>query len=152
MHLVILGNGAAAISAVRTIRKKDKGMQISLVFKENVPYYSPAVLPYYVEGKISRQSLFPEGWDFYKENRIEIVAGKRVNTLIAKEKKVKLDDNSEIFYDKLFFATGAFPFLLALVGIMIKLGNYFFFELKDINFEFLEASTILRKCGKDLVG
>jgi len=111
-------------------------MQISLVFKENVPYYSPAVLPYYVEGKISRQSLFPEGWDFYKENRIEIVAGKRVNTLIAKEKKVKLDDNSEIFYDKLLIATGASPFVPALDGINNK-GVFVFRTLSD-------AENILR--------
>ena len=87
MHLVILGNGAAAISAVRTVKRKNRKIKITLISKENVPYYSPAILPYYLEGKVRRQDLFPEKWDFYRKNKIEIIMGKKVKHINPQEKK-----------------------------------------------------------------
>ena len=87
-HIVILGNGGAAISAVKTIRKRDKNIKLTMVSKEKESFYSLVALPYYIGGKISRESLLRHGEEFYVKNKIKKIFGKEVIKLKDRTQKI----------------------------------------------------------------
>ncbi len=62
MEIVIIGNSIASISAIREIRKWNSKSLITVIARESLdlktPYYSPVVLPYYIEGRLSKEDLF----------------------------------------------------------------------------------------------
>ena len=70
LKIVISGGRGGGISAVKTIREKNENIEITLISKEDVSYYSRGVLRYYIKGKILSEALFPRGWNFYKENKL----------------------------------------------------------------------------------
>lgn len=115
--ILILGNGGAAISAVKTIRKVDKEITIGILAKEKEIFYSPVLLPYYVQGTIERDDLFVLGYKFYQKNSISLQLESNIRKLNAKDKQVTLGDGSRIIYDKLVIATGASPSMPDFKGI-----------------------------------
>lgn len=123
MEIVIIGNSIAGVSAVREIRKWDKKSSITVISKESLdptmPYYSPVVLPYYIEGTLSKENLFSIRADFYKEMNVKLVLGERVIGVEPKE-KIVLTDKGRYFYDKLLIASGASPRVLDIPGARNK--------------------------------
>ena len=57
MRYVILGNGAAGISAAETLRSLDELSEITIISEENVPTYTKFLLPDYV-GETSQGKTF----------------------------------------------------------------------------------------------
>ena len=74
-HLII-GNGAAALSAVKAIREVDSASRITLVSAENHYAYSPVLLTYYVSQKIKRSALFLTDQRCYQQYGVELILGK----------------------------------------------------------------------------
>jgi len=111
MHVVIIGAGAAGVSAAETIRKHDTTSEITVISKERNLPLSPVALPEYIEGKISKKQLFL--WDnkFIKKYHIELILGRTVVSVHQNEKKIIMDDGSALLYDKLLIASGASPIL-----------------------------------------
>ncbi len=123
MQILIIGNSVACVSAIREIRKWDKKSSITVISKESLdpamPYYSPVVLPYYIEGKLSKENLFSIRMDFYEEMRVNVNLGERVIAVEPKE-KVVVTEKSKYFYDKLLIASGASPRILDIPGAKNK--------------------------------
>lgn len=109
MHIVIIGAGAAGISAVETIRKYDESLEITVINKENTLPYSLVALHEYIIGNISKEKLYLWDKKFIKKKNINLILGKVVVNVLPNAKKIVLDDNSTIKYDKLLIATGAVP-------------------------------------------
>lgn len=112
MEIVIIGNSIASVSAIREIRKWDSKSSITVVTRESLdlkaPYYSPVVLPYYIEGKLSKENLFSIREDFYKMMGVDLKLGERVVSVDPKG-KIVLTEKREYKYDKLLIASGASP-------------------------------------------
>jgi nitrite reductase (NADH) large subunit len=70
MHLLIIGNGAAAVAAAEAARQGDAGCRITLVSRETEPFYSPCPLAEYVEASLPREHLFQRNAAFYKDQGI----------------------------------------------------------------------------------
>ena len=141
--VLIIGKSAVALSAIRTIRARDEKIGISVVSKEQGPFYSPVLLPYYISGKIAKKELFALGADFFDKNAIKTNFGKKVEKLKAKEKVVVLDDGKQIGYEKLIIGTGASPYIPPIKGIESK----GVFSLRTLN----DADLILEHLGKHAV-
>jgi len=110
MKIVILGNGPAAVSAAETIREIDGGAEIVMISKEDAPLYSPCPLAEYVEGSVSRESLFLRDRAFYAANRIETLFGCSVTKIDTVRRRVHYKGQKapgSINYDRLLIATGA---------------------------------------------
>lgn len=118
--ILILGKGGVSLSAIRTIRAGEKEVRIAVVSKENGPFYSPVLLPYYLSGEIPRKTLFALGADFFERNSADTYFGRKLEIVRAKNKKVLLDDGAQISYEKLIIGTGASPSIPPIKGIKNK--------------------------------
>ena len=110
MKIVIIGNGPAAVSAAETVRQIDGGCEIVMISKEDTPLYSPCPLAEYVEGSVSRDSLFLRDKAFYASNRIETLFGCSVTRIDTAARRVHYagpKGTGSVEYGRLLIATGA---------------------------------------------
>jgi NAD(P)H-nitrite reductase large subunit len=114
-HL-ILGNSAAALSAVKVIRENDSTSNITLVSAENHYAYSPVLLPYYVSKKIKRSALFLADERFYQQNGVELILGNPATRVDPPNRQVTLANSEVLDYDNLLIATGSSPKALGIPG------------------------------------
>jgi nitrite reductase (NADH) large subunit len=106
---VIIGNSAAALSAIRAIRKKDWSSSITLVSAENCNAYSPVLTTYYIGHKINRNDLFVTDAQFYQDLHVQTKFGSKVTGIETDKQVIHIEDNGIVEYDKLLIATGASP-------------------------------------------
>jgi NAD(P)H-nitrite reductase large subunit len=111
MRIVIIGAGAAGVSAAETIRKQNEDVEITVINEEDSLPYSPVALPEFIEGKISREQLYLWNDDYLRKTKISYVRGKTVISVDVNAKKVIAEDESVFPYDKLLIATGARPII-----------------------------------------
>jgi len=104
--IVIIGNSAAGLSAVKTIRKLSSTAGIALIDREDCPAYSRVLTPYYIGGKTSRENLFIEEPSFYRLNGIHTFFGRTAVGIDPDDRTVVLDDGTGIGYTSLLIATG----------------------------------------------
>lgn len=104
---VIIGNSAAGLQAVRTLRKHARDVSIAIIDRENHPAYSRVLTPYYVGGKTDRDNLFIVGHDYYQQKEITTLFGKNVISLDPDNHMLEMDDGARVAYGKLLLATGA---------------------------------------------
>lgn len=109
MRHVIIGNGGASLSAIRSIRAKDRDGSITVVSNEVQDAYSPVLTTYYIAGRIPRSGLFVADRQFYEEQRVQTILGSPAVAIDTAKQRVTLDDNQSVPYDTLLIATGGTP-------------------------------------------
>lgn len=109
MHIVIVGNGPAALSAVEAIREKDEACDITILSLEAERAYTPCFLAKHVAGKIESDVMALKCDDFYESHRVELISGQAVTAVVPQDNAVVLADGSRVHYDKLLLACGADP-------------------------------------------
>lgn len=129
-QFVIIGNSAAGIAAVEAIRKSDKESKIIVLSDEPYASYCRCLISYYLSQEVKEDKLLYRPDNFYKENNIELLLGKKVTRVDPKKNRIVLEDKSQISYDYLLIATGAHPKFPELKGIK-KEGVFGFRTIKD---------------------
>lgn len=104
---VIIGNSAAGLQALRTLRRHDKRVSIALIDREDCPAYSRVLTPYYIGGHIAREGLNIVDHSFYEEWGVTPVFGHSVVSIDPEKHSLQLEDGREICFKKLLIATGA---------------------------------------------
>ncbi|MFQ5434887.1 MAG: FAD-dependent oxidoreductase, partial [Anaerolineae bacterium] len=102
---VIVGNGAAGVTAAETVRQQDPGGEITIVGKEPYPIYSRPGLAYVLTSDIPAQQIYARSPEWYTHFRIQFVHG-RANRLDTIYQKLFLADGRILRYDRLLIATG----------------------------------------------
>ena len=120
IHIVIIGNSAAAINAVEIIRKHNNEAKITMVSDEKENAYSPILTTYYIGDKVDKDGMHFKDESFYINNKINRKFGNKVVDIDPEDKKVYLNNNETINYDKLLIATGASPYLPDIKGLNKK--------------------------------
>lgn len=115
-HLII-GCGAAALSAACRIREVAPDDEIKLVSKEEHPPYSLAALPYLISGKLDEQGLWRAGEDQLQRARPALALGREVIGMQPEEKQVIYSDGGRERYDTLLIASGAHPVKPNIAGL-----------------------------------
>ncbi|MHC1636023.1 MAG: NAD(P)/FAD-dependent oxidoreductase [Candidatus Methanospirareceae archaeon] len=135
MKVVIVGGGAAGVSAIETIRRlEEKGMiseevNITMV-TEDKKIYSPCIFPYFLADEVDEDGVLFRDVDFYERMRVRTIF-KRAGRVDTERKRVILEDGGEESYDKLLIATGSSPISPQIKG-MDKEGVFFFHSFKDV--------------------
>lgn len=103
---LIIGAGAAGISAVEAIRSLDSIGEVTQVCDEQAGYYSRPGLAYLLTGEIAEDCLYPfQKADFNRLNVHTIHA--RVKRILPAEHQVELENGKYLPYRKLLIAVGA---------------------------------------------
>ncbi len=109
---LIIGGGVAGVTAAETIRGRDKEGTIGLVNDEPYTLYSRVMLskPAFFLEKIPFDSVWLKNKEWYGQNNVTFLGGKKAVGLDTAAKIVTLEDGPEggqkIGYEKLLLATG----------------------------------------------
>jgi NAD(P)H-nitrite reductase large subunit len=104
---VIVGNSAAGLQALRTLRKYAADASVAIIDREDCPAYSRVLTPYFVGGKTERDNLFIVDRDYYNQTGLTTLFGRNAVALDVDGRQLELDDGSRVSFGKLLLATGA---------------------------------------------
>lgn len=116
-RIVVIGNGAAAIHAIRAAREAGFSGDIHQVSDVDGPAFNPMLSPYYLKGRIPWDRCFPFGKDFYQRHDILCHFGSPVEFLDPVEKEIRTADGERLSYDRCLIATGADPVIPPVPGL-----------------------------------
>jgi NAD(P)H-nitrite reductase large subunit len=108
-HLLVLGNSAAALTAVRVYRAHGGAARVTMVSAEACPAYSPVLTTYYLREKIGEEALYLCTPADYRGLDVDCRLGVAAVELDAEAQSVVCSDGSTERYDQLLIATGARP-------------------------------------------
>jgi NADH oxidase (H2O2-forming) len=116
--IVIIGSGAAGMTAASSARVQDPGSEITVFTEEEHISYSPCAIPFVLEGKIKDfPSIIMHDPEFYrKERRIDVRTKIKVTAVDVDKKTVTLADGTVVLYDSLVLATGGTVFVPPIEG------------------------------------
>lgn len=110
MKYVVIGASAAGINGIRELRKLDQESEIVLISKDK-DIYSRCILHHYLSGIRTLEQLNFAEHDFESLYNVQWIKGQACTGVNPQEKKVSLEDGSEVTYDKLLIATGSHSFI-----------------------------------------
>lgn len=105
--ILIIGNSAAGISAIKTIRKLNKDVTVGLIDRENCPAYSRVMTPYFLGKKCDKDGLFIADEKFYRDNDVYTIFGETAVKIDLDRRAVVLERGKTVYFDRLIIATGA---------------------------------------------
>ena len=131
MHVVIVGNSAAGLSALESFRRHDTSARVTIVSAETGRPYSRVILPYALRGRVAREGLFirPEG--YYVGLEADTVLGATVDRVDVSERRLQLADGGTLAFDRLLLAPGSRPFAPPIEGLAGP-GVHGFWTLEDM--------------------
>jgi len=106
IHYLIIGNGAAGVSAAEVIRQRDKRGRITILTDEPYLLYSRPGIAYVINGQVTPEKIITRQASFYKEHRFELKM-QRVVQLDVLGQHAHLQNGEIIDYDVALLATGA---------------------------------------------
>ena len=110
MSYVVVGASAAGINAAKTLREINKDIEIILVSKDE-HVYSRCILHHFLDGRRNIDDLDFSPAEFFEKYDVKWIKGVEVTAIDTKEKKLKLDNGENLYYEKVLLATGASSFL-----------------------------------------
>lgn len=114
---VVIGASLTGAKAAQTLRDEGFAGRITLIGEETArPYERPPLSKGYLLGKDDRSTIFVHNHDWYDQNSVELLLGRRATGLDRTDHEVELDGGERIRYSKLLLATGASPRPLELPG------------------------------------
>jgi NADPH-dependent 2,4-dienoyl-CoA reductase/sulfur reductase-like enzyme len=106
MHLVIVGNGVAGITAAMAVRAKDPQADITIISGESEYFFSRTALMYAFMDVMQRRDLEPYERKVFREQRLALRHDWVVD-LDANARQLRLQGGATVNYDQLLLATGS---------------------------------------------
>lgn len=120
-NLVIVGASYAGVQLAASARDLGFEGRIIIVGDEiHAPYQRPPLSKGLLTGKTTADKLSLRGPDFFEQNDIELVLGRRAEALDAGARTVRLDDGATLGYGWLALTTGARCRPLTLPGATLE--------------------------------
>jgi NAD(P)H-nitrite reductase large subunit len=142
----MIGNSAGSIGAAEAMRQVDKEGALTIVSEEPYPAYSRPLISKYLARERTFEGILFRPLDFYDQNSIHLLPGRRVRHLELDSHTAWLEDNEQISWDKLLLAVGGKPIFPKMKG-SDKRGVFTFTNLDDAK----AVDTFLDNAGKAIV-
>jgi len=113
----IIGNGVAAITAIREIRDKDQSAEIDVFTDERHPYYPRPNLIDLVAGRRTIKETIRYDLDWYEKNDVDLFLSTPVFQIDTKRMAVISTSQDYERYDSLLIAVGCRPFIPPFEGL-----------------------------------
>ena len=115
--VVIVGGGAAGLSAAHTLRVKGYDGPVTILSADaSPPCDRPNLSKDYLAGHAQEEWIPLRSPDYYRDQRIELLLNTRVSSLDAQAKRLQLSSGQTREFDRLLLATGADPVKLPIPG------------------------------------
>jgi len=106
--VIVVGTGLAGLRTAETLRAEGFEGRVILIGEEpHLPYERPALSKALLAGKCSPEQVMLRKPEFYEQEQIELVLGRRVTQIDSERRVVLLDDGRELRWDALVIATGS---------------------------------------------
>lgn len=128
--LVIIGNGIAAITAIKTIREFDQESEIHLIGEERFYPYNRVRLSKGLLSTLAEDKILLQKKEWYENNNINLYLDTQVLSIDIDKQLVELSNEDFIPYTKLLIATGSHNIEPDVLGIE-KAGVYTLKTLQD---------------------
>lgn len=150
---LIIGNSAGGIGAAEAIRQIDKEGALTIVSEERYPTYSRPLISKYLAGERALEGVLFRPLDFYDQNNILFLPGKKVTHLELDDRTAWLEDNEQNVWEKLLLAVGGKPIFPKMKG-SDKKGVFTFINLDDAKAvdRFLDNARKAVVIGGGLIG
>ncbi|MDM8350704.1 nitrite reductase large subunit NirB [Pseudomonas sp. sp1636] len=117
LKLVMIGNGMAGVRTLEELIKLAPDLyDISVFGAEPHPNYNRILLSPVLAGEQTFEEIVLNDLNWYSDNGIKLLLGRKVVKIDRKARVVVADDGSEAEYDRLLIATGSNPFILPIPG------------------------------------
>lgn len=117
LKLVMIGNGMAGVRTLEELLKLAPDLYDITVFgAEPHPNYNRILLSPVLAGEQTFEEIVLNDLNWYADNGIKLLLGRKVVRIDRKKRLVIADDGSEAEYDRLLIATGSNPFILPIPG------------------------------------
>ncbi|QMV61237.1 nitrite reductase large subunit NirB [Pseudomonas berkeleyensis] len=117
LKLVMIGNGMAGVRTLEELLKLAPDLYDITVFgAEPHPNYNRILLSPVLAGEQAFEEIILNDLNWYSDNGIKLLLGRKVVKIDRKARRVIADDGSEAEYDRLLIATGSIPFILPVPG------------------------------------
>ena len=113
---VILGNGAAGLSAAKAIRERDLTGSIVMISNEPYATYNRPMLTKSMVSELDVKEILVEQPSWYEENNIHLILDKEITAIHPNEKEIELSDGMKLKYTKLVYALGSECFVPPIPG------------------------------------
>jgi len=150
---LIIGNSAGAIGAAEAIRQIDKEGSLTIVSDEPYPVYSRPLISKYLTRERTLEGMLFRSADFYDQNNITFLPGKKVRRLEMSQRIAQLDGGDQVSWNKLLLALGGKPIVPSMKGDD-KRGIFTFTTLDDAKSidKFLDNAQKALVIGGGLIG
>jgi NAD(P)H-nitrite reductase large subunit len=108
---IIIGNSAAGLSAVSSIRSADKKGSIIILTNEPFKNYSKPLITYYLSEKVKIEDINFKSDEFYSENNVLLKTEVNIIKIDFELKQVISDKGFCYKYKKLLIANGGTPII-----------------------------------------
>lgn len=105
-NYVIIGNGAAGVTAAQELRRRDARATISIVTDERHPMYSRPGLAYILINEVTVEQSIARKPEWYQRHRFDLIYS-RAEQIDFQVKHVTLANGQVLPYDALLIAVGA---------------------------------------------
>jgi nitrite reductase (NADH) large subunit len=137
-NLVVIGNGMAGARAVEDILARGGAdmFDITVFGEEPTGNYNRILLSNVLNGSYKEDDIFLNPLEWYEENNIRLLAGRRAAGLLRRARLAYGEDGQPVPYDKLIIATGSRAFVPPIEGAhmpdgSLKPGVFVFRTLDD---------------------
>ena len=139
--LVLIGNGMAGVRTLEELLKLAPEKYDITVFGEE-PYgnYNRIMLSPVLAGEKTIDEIMINDLQWYQDNNITLLSGKKVTTIDRLNRVVIADDGTSEKYDRLLLATGSRPFMLPIAGADLP-GVISFRDIADVDTMLETAKT-----------
>lgn len=119
-EIIIIGSGAAGMTAASSARRTDPTANITVFTEDSDIAYSPCVIPWAIEGKVTWEGMVMHTPDHYaKEKNITVLTRTKVDSVDDSAKTVSAN-GKKYRYDSLVIATGGKVFIPPINGIDLE--------------------------------
>ena len=150
---LIIGNSAGGIGAAEAIREVDKESTLTIISDEPYPAYSRPLISKYLTGERPFEGILFRPADFYGQNNIVFLPGKKVTHIGPGHWTAQFEDGEQITWEKLLLTVGGRPIVPRIKG-NARRGVFTFATLDDAKAvdRFLDNAKKAVVIGGGLIG
>jgi NADH oxidase (H2O2-forming) len=152
-EIIVIGSGGAGMTAASSARRTDPEAKITVITEDTDISYSPCVIPWAIEGKVSwDKAIMHTPKEYSAERKISVLTQTKVDSVDDAAKTVTAGGKS-YRYDSLVIATGGKVFMPPIKGIELD-GIFAVRTIRD-GMRIQEYSKNIKKvvvCGAGVIG